>query len=72
MFKTLKKVSLTILALLLINNIANAQIDVDFARSMGKMYVVVAVILAAFIGIVLFLIYMERRISKMEKNLDEN
>lgn len=71
MLKTFRRIPLTILALLLMNTVANAQTDADFARSMGKMYVVVAVIVAAFIGIVFFLIYMERRVSKMEKNLDE-
>jgi len=72
MLNIFRKIPLTVLALLLINTVANAQSDVDFARSMGKMYVVVAVIVAAFIGIVLFLIYLERRVGKMEKNLDEN
>lgn len=42
----------------------------DFARSMGKMYVVVAVIITIFIGLVAFLIYMERRVAKLEKQLD--
>lgn len=71
MLKTYQKFSLTALALLLINVAANAQSYSDFERSIGKMYVVVAVIIAAFVGIILFLIMMERRISKMEKNLDE-
>ncbi len=70
MLNIFKKVPLTILALLLVNTIANAQSYADFERSIGKMYVVVAVIIAAFIGIVLFLIYFERRISNIEKNLD--
>ena len=44
----------------------------DFFRSIGKIYVVVAVIAAIFIGIVIFLIYLERRISKLEnQNQDE-
>jgi capsular polysaccharide biosynthesis protein len=37
----------------------------------GKIYVVVAVIVAMFLGIVFFLITMERRIKKLEKMTDE-
>ncbi len=44
----------------------------DFMRNMGKMYVVVAVILAIFFGIVLFLIYLERKISRLEKQIEEH
>jgi CcmD family protein len=33
----------------------------------GKIYVVVAVLVIIFIGIVLFLLRLERRISKLEK-----
>lgn len=39
----------------------------DFMRSTGKIYVVVAVIAVIFFAIVGFLIYLERRISKLEK-----
>ena len=41
----------------------------DFMRSMGKMYVVVAVIVTTFIGIVVFLAMLDRKISKIEKQL---
>lgn len=44
----------------------------DFMRSMGKMYVVVAVIIAIFIGIVIFLIYLDNRLTKLENQIDEN
>lgn len=46
----------------------------DFLRSIGKIYVVVAVIIAVFLGIVVFLIYLDRRLTKLEdqiKNQDE-
>lgn len=43
----------------------------DFLRSMGKMYVVVAVIVTIFIGIVSFLIFIERRVSGLEKQINE-
>jgi CcmD family protein len=41
----------------------------DFARSIGKIYVVVAVILAIFIGIVVFLIYLDRKLTKLENQI---
>ncbi len=39
----------------------------DALRSSGKIYVVVAVISVIFLGIATYLIYMDRRISKLEK-----
>ena len=39
----------------------------DFMRSVGKIYVVVATIVSIFIGIVVLLFLLERRISKLEK-----
>lgn len=38
-------------------------------RANGKIYVVVLVISTIFVGIILFLIYLEKRIRKIEKNL---
>jgi CcmD family protein len=46
-----------------------AQGDADFMRSMGKMYVVVAVIAAIFIGIVVFLVSLDRRLTKLENQI---
>ena len=45
----------------------NAQMA-DSMRSNGKIYVVVAVMLVIFLGIVLYLFRMDRRMSKLEKN----
>ncbi len=39
----------------------------DLMHRNGKIYVVVAVLVVIFIGIVLFLIGMERRVSRLEK-----
>ncbi|HHS95497.1 MAG TPA: CcmD family protein [Phaeodactylibacter sp.] len=50
--------------------ILNAQVPGgDFMRNIGKIYVVVAVILAIFFGIILFLIYLDRKISRLEKQI---
>jgi CcmD family protein len=46
-----------------------AQQDTDFMRSMGKMYVVVAVILAIFIGIIIYLIRLDRKLTKLEDQI---
>jgi CcmD family protein len=40
----------------------------DTLRQNGKIYVVVAVILAIFLGIIIYLIRLDRKISKLEKN----
>ena len=47
-----------------------AQGDIEMAdrmRSEGKIYVVVAVISVVFLGLAVYLITLDRRISKMEK-----
>ncbi|HMP30659.1 MAG TPA: CcmD family protein [Saprospiraceae bacterium] len=41
-------------------------------RSIGKMYVVVAVIVAIFIGLVVFLIYLDRRLTKLENQIKDH
>jgi len=41
-------------------------------RSMGKMYVVVAVIVAVFMGIVLFLVFLDRRLTKIENQIKDH
>ena len=49
---------------------ANAQ-DVNMADIMkenGKIYVVIAVMLTILAGLVLYLVRLERKISKLEKN----
>ena len=59
-----------IFALLLFTFFANAQ-DVTMADAMkenGKIYVVIAVILTILAGLVLYLIRLDRKISKLEKN----
>jgi hypothetical protein len=40
----------------------------DTMRSNGKIYVVVAVIIAIFAGIILYLIRLDRKLTKLEKN----
>jgi len=44
----------------------------DFMRSTGKIYVVLAAVLAIFLGIVIFLIYLDRRLTKLENQTNEH
>ena len=46
--------------------------DGDFMSSIGKIYVVVAVIAAVFVGIVIFLIYLDRKLTKLEDQIKEH
>ena len=41
----------------------------DAMRESGKIYVVVAVLLAIFIGIVVYLVVIDRKISRLEKSI---
>ncbi len=43
----------------------------DFIQSIGKIYVVVAVIITIFIGIIIYLFSLERKIKNLENQLGE-
>ena len=40
----------------------------DTMRSNGKIYVVLAVVLTIFAGLIIYLVRLDRKISKLEKN----
>lgn len=40
----------------------------DTLRSNGKIYVVVAVLLTIFAGIIIYLVRLDRKLTKLEKN----
>jgi CcmD family protein len=42
----------------------------DFLRSTGKIYVVIAILVAIFIGIVLFLIRLDKKLTKIENQIN--
>jgi CcmD family protein len=69
MFRASKQALATIFTTLFPFTFLLAQEETDFMRSMGKMYVVVAVIAAIFIGIVIYLISLDRKISKLENQI---
>jgi CcmD family protein len=72
MLNAVKKAAATFSLILLSYSISMAQEDADFMRSMGKMYVVVAVIAAIFIGIVIFLVYLDRKLTKLENQINHH
>lgn len=49
---------------------AQTTAPVDFMRSLGKMYVVVGVIILVFLGLVTWLWYLDRRLTKLEDQTD--
>ena len=63
-----KILTLSTLFILALATSANAQTEnPDFMRSTGKIYVVIAVLCIIFIGIVLFLINLDRKLNRLEK-----
>jgi predicted permease len=63
----MKKIYAT-LPFLCFSRLSNAQNDGgDFMRNTGSIYVVVGVILIIFIGIIAFLINLDKKITKLEK-----
>lgn len=64
------KRSLTIIVLLILTLITKAQGTemADVMKSNGKIYVVIAVMLTILAGLILYLIRLDRKISKLEKN----
>jgi len=60
----------TMMALCLVTVFANAQDNAattDMMRSNGKIYVVVAVVVTIVVGLFIYLLNLDRKISKMEK-----
>lgn len=58
------------LCFLLFSSLVFAQTTVDMAdtmRSNGKIYVVIAIILTIFAGLIFYLIRIDRKITKIEK-----
>ncbi len=68
--------SIVILALLLYGATVSAQpaapAMADAMRQDGKIYVVIAVIAVIFVCLAFFLIYLERKISRLERKVRNN
>ncbi|MFT5763391.1 MAG: hypothetical protein ACI8X3_000810 [Saprospiraceae bacterium] len=57
--------------LLLQTNLIAQSDNQDFMRSVGKMYVVYGVIVVIFVVLIFFLIYLERRLTKLENQIND-
>lgn len=63
----------TIILLLMTSTYAGAQTEMaDTMRGNGKIYVVVMVLATIFAGIFAYLVYLDRKISKLEKRENIN
>ena len=71
------KLILSFVVILFVSTVLQAQEKLnepqmaDTFRSNGKIYVVIAVILVIFAGIIAYLIHLDRKISRIEKNHNE-
>ena len=51
---------------------ASAAPEPDFLRSIGKIYVVVAVIVVVFLGLAFYLWRLDRRLTEIENQIDDH
>jgi len=66
------KLPILLFVLLLITSLSFGQSDIEMAdvmRSNGKIYVVVAVAAVVMLGIIIYLITIDRKVSAIEKKL---
>ena len=67
-----KAISTILFALLHFSLFAQPEVEMaDTLRSEGKIYVVVAIMLVIFIGLIGYLFLMDRKISRLEKKISE-
>jgi CcmD family protein len=66
----LKKIYLLLLILIPLFSFSQDDIEMaDTFRSEGKIYIVIAIIAIIFIGLILYLVSIDRKISRIEKKL---
>jgi len=62
-----------ILIIMLITNVLSAQNEAKISlHSSGKIYLVVGVLITIFIGIIAFLIYLERKLNSLEEQIKQD
>ena len=64
---------LTFLIMVISVSLLHAQDEVEMAdtmRSNGKIYVVVAILVTILFGLIVYLVMLDRKISKVEKQLE--
>jgi len=69
-----KKIFATFFSFLLLiaANAQDATNNTDFMRSNGKIYVVVAVVVTILVGLLTYLISLDRKITRLEKESNKN
>lgn len=68
----MKKISNLLLTLLLASPAYSQEVEMaDGMRADGKIYVVVAVLLVILVGLIAYLIIIDRKATRLEKKLDE-
>ncbi len=60
----------TVMLIFLVNFALAQGAEISLWQSHGKVWVVIGVITIVFIGILLFLVMLERRISNLEKQME--
>ena len=69
----MKRISNLLLTLLLASPAYSQEVEMaDGMRADGKIYVVVAVLLVILIGLIAYLIIIDRKATHLEKKLNEN
>ena len=65
-----KKIFTTVilLCLTILTNAQDTAKQTDFMRSNGRIYVVIAVMLTILAGIILYLVRLEKKLNKLEKD----
>lgn len=66
------KICGVLLLLVWSNSIFAQQNDVDFIRSVGKIYVVIAVLSIIFIGLLFYLFKLDQKLKKLEQKISSN
>jgi Tfp pilus assembly protein PilO len=67
-----RTISLSLLLLSAVSGFAQEVEMADTMRSEGKIYVVVAILTVILVGLIGYLIILDRKVSRLEKKLDEN
>ncbi len=71
LLSSFKKLSLSLVFILIATAMQAQSSSPDFFQSIGKIYVVVVVVLISFLGIVFFLIYLERKLKRLEEEVKD-
>ena len=52
--------------------LAETEANADFMYSSGKIYVVVAVLVSMFLGIVAYMVHLDRKLTKLENQINSS